>query len=300
MLEAGNFGCADQVSGCTQTGPPVEDRTQFAMWAIVSAPLVLSFDMSKQEAMDRVWPVLSNSEVIAVNQAWHGSPGQLLLTDRTVFPSPPNAAGFHVFPGQLGQARGWQDVRGMTDSDPGWQVGPCVDPWGSAACPHYMTLHEASMSTAQADAWCNANSSCHGLTYATNATEPTACYFRDETQVFFMDSELGSISGPVGQSKWTSHIKAARAPPLSPTTSGVQVWVKDLGPTTGMALLLVNLGQATLAKYSLPLSKLPTLAASPTKARDLYTHAPYELPIAGGAIEFQGVAPHDSVFLVLR
>ena len=40
-------------------------------------------------------------------------------------------------------------------------------------------------------------------------------------------------------------------------------------------------------------------AALPTKARDLYTHSAYEYPIADGALTFQEVAPHDSVFLIL-
>ena len=68
MLEVGNFGCPTGTSGCTLTGPPTEDRSQFAMWAITSSPLVLSFDVSQKSALDRLWPILSNREVIAVNQ----------------------------------------------------------------------------------------------------------------------------------------------------------------------------------------------------------------------------------------
>lgn len=167
MLEAGNFGCPTGKS-CTAPGPPVEDRSQFAMWAIVSSPLVLSFDVTSKPTLDRVWPILSNTEVIAVNQHWSGSPGQLLLTDKVTYPSELKN-GYYTYPGQLGQSRGWQNVRGMTDQDPSWQVGPCVDPWGAAECPHYMTLHKATMTLEQADAWCSA-ASCSGFTFATNST----------------------------------------------------------------------------------------------------------------------------------
>tara|TARA_B110000208_G_scaffold152450_1_gene184305 strand:- start:42 stop:1874 length:1833 start_codon:yes stop_codon:yes gene_type:complete len=313
MLETANYGCKSQKSGCLPLGPPIEDRSQFAMWAIVSSPLILSFDMTSphREVMDRVWPIISNVEVIAVNQAWHGSPGQLLLMDHTVYPSTVSAAGYYTYPGRIGQSRGWQDIRGMTDSDNHGQVGPCVDPWGSATCPHYMTLHRANMTLDDADAWCNEHTKCHGFTYATNSTPEMRreVYFRDETQVFFMDSQVKSaLVGPVGNSTWTSHIKKARAPPLSPSTSGIQIWVKDLGVKGGLALVLVNLGQEVLTKYSLPLSRLPSRvwregggekAALPTKARDLYTHSAYEYPIADGALTFQEVAPHDSVFLIL-
>jgi alpha-galactosidase len=55
-----------------------EDRSHFSMWSIVSSPLILGFDMSNSETMSRVWPIITNREVIAVNQAWAGSAGQLI------------------------------------------------------------------------------------------------------------------------------------------------------------------------------------------------------------------------------
>ena len=69
----------------------------------MSAPLVLSVDLTDTAMLDRVWPILSNLEVIAVNQHWAGSPGQLLLTDASVFPSKLSASGYYSYPGTLGQ-----------------------------------------------------------------------------------------------------------------------------------------------------------------------------------------------------
>jgi hypothetical protein len=137
MLEVGNLGCPTGKS-CNQSRAPIEDRSQFGMWAIVSAPLVLSTDLTNRAAIERVWPILSNKEVIAVNQHWNGSPGQLLLTAEARWAAPPSERGFVAYPAVLGQSRGWQNVMGMT-GPPSWQVGPCIDEWTGGPCEtHYM------------------------------------------------------------------------------------------------------------------------------------------------------------------
>ena len=38
-----------------------EDRSHFGAWVIASAPLILSFDASRKEIVDRVWPVITNN-----------------------------------------------------------------------------------------------------------------------------------------------------------------------------------------------------------------------------------------------
>ena len=184
----------------------------------------------------------------------------------------------------------------------------CVDEWTGGNCTtHYMTLGGGpmKMTVDAADDWCNTNSSCHGFTFKTNATGETEVYFRDETQIFFMDSQLGSLTGPLGQGQWTSHVKKERAAPLSPSTSGLQVWVKDMGGPGGaaLALLLVNHGQTALESYSVPVSKLPPYfkhGGKGLQVRDIWNRKPLPPVAAGGAVKFAGVAPHDSVFLLLR
>ncbi len=49
-----------------------EARAHFGAWAIASSPLVLGLDVRSAAAVDAVWSILSNTEVIAVNQAWAG------------------------------------------------------------------------------------------------------------------------------------------------------------------------------------------------------------------------------------
>ena len=66
MLEV---GCADGPGGSIDTGLTyLEARTHFGAWAIVSSPLILSHDMTNDTVTDTIWPIISNKEVIAVNQ----------------------------------------------------------------------------------------------------------------------------------------------------------------------------------------------------------------------------------------
>lgn len=53
----------------------VEGYTHFGMWCIMSAPLILSLDVTNSTKMDAAWPIISNTEAIAVNQAWAGESG---------------------------------------------------------------------------------------------------------------------------------------------------------------------------------------------------------------------------------
>ena len=54
-----------------------EARSHFAAWCVTSSPLVLGIDMTNATAMDSVWDIITNTEAIAVNQAYIGSSGGL-------------------------------------------------------------------------------------------------------------------------------------------------------------------------------------------------------------------------------
>ena len=53
------------------------NRAHFGAWCICSSPLVLSLDLDG-EAVPQIIPIVTNTEAIAVNQAWAGHPGLLL------------------------------------------------------------------------------------------------------------------------------------------------------------------------------------------------------------------------------
>ena len=52
-----------------------ETRSHFGGWAIVSSPLILSHDVNDDAVTDQIWDIISNCEVLAVNQAYFGDSG---------------------------------------------------------------------------------------------------------------------------------------------------------------------------------------------------------------------------------
>lgn len=67
----------------------VEMRSHFGAWVIVSSPLTLSHDLRRNDAaMDSIWPVITNKEAIAVNQAWAGHSGSPFKQSPDAVPLP--------------------------------------------------------------------------------------------------------------------------------------------------------------------------------------------------------------------
>jgi alpha-galactosidase len=75
---------------------PVETRTHFAAWCIVSSPLTLSHDLTNDTTMDAVWPIISNREALAVNDAWVGDAGVLVKKSDEMVPFTNCAWGFNM------------------------------------------------------------------------------------------------------------------------------------------------------------------------------------------------------------
>lgn len=77
MLEV---GCAHGPGGDDDPGLSYnEARTHFSAWAITSSPLILSHDVTDDNVTDSIWSIIANTEVIAINQAWDGDSGIVLL-----------------------------------------------------------------------------------------------------------------------------------------------------------------------------------------------------------------------------
>ena len=81
MLEVGRMEGTGQSSVAMSEA---ESSSHFAGWSIVSAPLVLGFDLSNATRMKLVWPYISNRRAMAVSQTWQaGRPdpsGSLIKT----------------------------------------------------------------------------------------------------------------------------------------------------------------------------------------------------------------------------
>jgi len=78
MLEV---GCAHGPHGPNDPGLSfVEARSHFGAWCIVSSPLILSHDTNNDTIMDEIWPIIANTEAIAVNQAYQGESGNVFAS----------------------------------------------------------------------------------------------------------------------------------------------------------------------------------------------------------------------------
>jgi len=75
MLEVGNLPNYNQ------------DRAHFGAWVIVSAPLILGFDVTNSNTMNLVWDIITNPETIAISQTWANHPGMLV---KSWNPGPPS------------------------------------------------------------------------------------------------------------------------------------------------------------------------------------------------------------------
>lgn len=95
MLEVGVYSMPTRGPLNFLTRP--EARTHFAAWSIVSSPLVLSHDMTNASVMDDVWDIITNREVLAVNDAWVGDAGTLVKKSQEVVEFANCAWGFNRF-----------------------------------------------------------------------------------------------------------------------------------------------------------------------------------------------------------
>ena len=67
----------------------VEARTHFALWCVVSSPLILGFDPANTTNLDSVWPIITNREAIAIDQDYAGYSGTRFFESQTLVPMAP-------------------------------------------------------------------------------------------------------------------------------------------------------------------------------------------------------------------
>ena len=52
-----------------------EWRSHFNAWCIVSSPLILSHDLTNDAISTTIWPIITNTEALAVSSAYYGFSG---------------------------------------------------------------------------------------------------------------------------------------------------------------------------------------------------------------------------------
>ena len=60
-----------------------EMASHFGAWCIVSSPLILSHDLNNATIVDRVWPLITNTDALRINQAWDGFSGSVFMQAST-------------------------------------------------------------------------------------------------------------------------------------------------------------------------------------------------------------------------
>eukprot|EP01120_Amphizonella_sp_Union-15-10_P006187 TRINITY_DN1950_c0_g1_i1.p1 TRINITY_DN1950_c0_g1~~TRINITY_DN1950_c0_g1_i1.p1 ORF type:complete len:212 (-),score=38.15 TRINITY_DN1950_c0_g1_i1:50-685(-) len=62
-----------------------ESRSHFGAWCVVSAPLVLGFNLLDSPKVTQVWDIITNVEALEISQSWNGHPGRLVSQSTELF-----------------------------------------------------------------------------------------------------------------------------------------------------------------------------------------------------------------------
>jgi len=305
------------------------NRAHFGAWAVTSAPLILGLDIRQSDVMAQIVDIITNAEVIAVNQAWAGHPGRLVWQQLGGALGFPAARPCDIDNPSLHQV-GWHleplptsgPVAGKTD-DKVALVGPgggCLEqrgggyPGGAGA----LVLSECNASKSVQQFTYNAST---GLLRSTVA--PSNCVdvhgggpivwmygcnegsTNDKLTIDTVNGTAFLVGGQMGDGRCIG-VEAA-----DPAGGGVeamlQAWAKPLPGHQGLALLLINPDDAKPHAFNVPLHLLPltgggvNLTTTPFAVRDLWAHkdlAHHKRATVGGNFTLT-VGPLDSAFVRL-
>lgn len=284
-----------------------EDRTHFGLWVITSSPLILGFDLNNKTTMDRVWPIISNKEAIAVNQAWSGHPGgpalqqvlpTILLRARVCNASEPRQQEWAWSPSKAPGADGLFDIRALSSDlcvdvarkNP-VELQPCA---GTDSQLFRYNLTDASIRAPRWEYVPGLKNGCldingkHGP-----AVQLTKCYGQPNDA--FVISDVGVWSGGNDVAEFPRLCMQAE----HDSSFDKHIWAKPLHGNA-LALLIVNPSDAPLS-FRLPLSTLPQLQKAPGlayKVRDVWAHQDNEHVV--DTLYTGTIGRHDSRFYVLR
>jgi len=311
MLEVGRMPGEVGFDGEILATSLAESRSHFGAWAISSSPLVLGLsldagDAKAMAALDEVWDVITNREVIAVSQTWAGLPGALVrewqapnVPTLVAAPCPTSPTNQEDFIASVANLTHWTLDEGalrQTDTD------LCVDsagqlpllPDGAAnwmrlrACdkaqPGQLWLLRASgQLESKAKAGQCISFAEHWLWNYKTVPSLTSC--RDDTaQVFAFNSKDGTLRVP---SKKLCIGSSDVSGPAS------QVWRKPLsdGKT---AVLVINGALLAQKTVQVTLEELGLHGAA--HVRDIW--AKKDIGVVDTALTIE-LAPHDSAMFLL-
>lgn len=283
-----------------------EDRTHFGAWVITSSPLILGYDLNDDTVTDKVWPIISNTEAIAINQQWAGHPGRLVKSFHPG-PTPPSVHYVEAHAcGKPNQTTWSYDAQSSRVKGPG---GLCLDYTDSSQ----LELKTCGSTTMQA------------FTYGDDHTLKTvAAAYPDVLQEAIqrhpekagvMCLDVYDFTGPVVelyncnggpnqqfdfQSDGTltdrDDPKLCLTSTESPGNGGFQMWAKK--QAKGAEAVLVFNGEADTSFTSAVNVSFADLSLSgPVHVRDVW--AQHDLGTFTGMFPTEAIKSHDSVLLLL-
>lgn len=275
-----------------------EDRTIFGWYVITSSPLYLGHNISDDSISDRIWPIVSNMEAIAINQDWQGHPGRLV---KTWDPAPdgrpwPFGRGVYAVPCDTLDVtqHGWTwNYSSLLLKGPN---GKCLD-WQAADNRQFWVVDCNISSYSQRWRWDSQDLTAFGLLhdqhgrnltipgrqnsvgFAQKGTPSAVFRLKDGLLQFKNQNSTGCV--------------AARAVNPVPKHSTFELWSK---PTAGaMAILLVNNGLNNTLSFALDEIGLSTSV----KVRDVWAHIDVGT-LAPGNKHSVSLGVHDSALLLLQ
>jgi len=325
MLEVGRMSTA------------VEDRTHFGAWVIISAPLILGYDLTDPSLTDKIWPIISNTEAIAINQQWAGHPGKLVkqatrqlatqhvhavpcdgkrAEDQAVWDlEPADEDGLRQIRWVGAQYTTRPESRGHSSGDSSGNASLCVD----AVEVTTLTLRECANLTSQRflfgddgtlkmPLWKNNEGNLNGCLDISGKVGPTVqltrCYGSPNDAFVFTGSTNGRSSVGGGQ-VWSDRGGGqARDYPKRCMEARhdieilSQVWAKPL-PGAKMAVFFLNNQSSSSA---LPIhvdlrQDLGLPSTGPYNVRDIWRRA--NQPTVNNTLTVSMLAPHDSKLYLL-
>lgn len=265
-----------------------EDRSHFGAWCITSSPLVLGYDMADESMSDRVWPIVSNQEAIAVNQAWAGHPGRMV---KQWSPSDPSANGTDAYV--------WANTCGQSPSQKGWTYdaskkaishnGKCMELVGKLIAINACDGSTAQEFTMGSDGSIKTHKGLCLDVY--NRKGPVVQSFSctgGTNQHFTLTS--GVLADQSGQC-----LAEESGAPSESGDDKMQIWAKPLSSNEMAVLVINNDESAHTADFDL--SQDLGIAGGKASVRDIWNQK--DIGSASGKYTTDSIAMHDSRFYKL-
>ena len=279
------------------------NRAHFGAWCVVSAPLILGLDLTDNDVLTAVMPIISNGEALEVNQAWAGHPGRLIWSTLVGVHGYPAARRCNASDSSLKQAGwAWKPLATVDDASASPErtrdtkrvalmspiPGGCLERRGGGARGGAggLVIGECDGSDAQAFTYDETSQQLAASGHCVdvhNGGPIVWMYGRSvgpHDRLTLNTSAGGTLSVPLGTAGLCFGVED-EDPAGSTYVATLQAWAKPLPAEKGVALLLIN-PTDDAHTVELPLSALPltgnglNLSTTSFGVRDIWANAHWD------------------------